>query len=159
MKVLRYEIIGAMLLSAVTCMIVIYSLEHQKTLAQDAKRDRPVAKLTAPRDDTVYLWNQPSQGYQSVVTLNPGVDLASLDVGILVPMTIRIEGIEVVPGKEKEAAKTFGDIAVGKLMTAALSGKSATDGMVEGDFWDGAQKGWLKEQLLKTKLWREKAKK
>jgi hypothetical protein len=123
--------------------------------AEPVQRDRSDVKHI-PRDDTVYLWNQPSQGFQSVVSLNAGADAVSLDVGILVPMTVRISNIEVVPGKEKEAIKSFNDLAVGKLMTASLSGKSSIDGMTEGDLWDGAQRGWLRDQMIKTGNWREK---
>ncbi len=43
-------------------------------------------------------------------------------------------------------------MAVGKLLTASLTGK-ADDGAQTGDFWNGATKGWLKDEMLKTGLW------
>lgn len=130
---------------------LILSLWASDRAASQTARERP---QPTPAADTVYLWNPPAQGFQTVVTLNPVEDSLTLEVGLLFPTRIRVEGLEVVAGKEAEAKKAFGELAVGKLMTASLNGKDA-DGTAKGDLWDGAQKGYLKSQMLKTGFWRE----
>lgn len=121
-----------------------------RTAPPDRERARRV-----PRDDTMYLWNKPTEDFQSVLTVQPQDNSVVVEVGFVTSLTpVRVEGLEVVPGREEAAKKAFADLAVGKLMTASLTGRDG-DG-AKGDFWTGEKTGWLSDQMLKTGHWQRR---
>lgn len=113
-----------------------------------------IAKLGGPKDDALYVWQQPDRGYQSVIILK-ATKPDTLECGLLVPITLKFKDIEAVPGKEAEVVEALNKEAVGRLLTAALAGRTG-DGATWADLWAGSEKGWLSEILLDSKLYRKK---
>jgi hypothetical protein len=116
--------------------------------------DLPKSPPAGPKDDALYVWQQPERGYQSVIILKATAP-DRLECGLLVPITLRLKDIEAVPGREQDIMKALGDEAVGRLMTAALAGR-VEDGSTYADFWAGKERGWLSDSMLKSGLYRKK---